>query len=226
MYIRTQIISALCLIATSMLSARDNADCQAEVTAKMLNDTIEICVKAYPVETQLSFLMQGLNICILAPDTLKLSFPSAPMVKHKVRRHPNEVKAELSSRHRQPKGHDSLNHVVRPDVLPLVTALNDTTATLTFAGRTCPTRDFRIDVDRENAEMTFSIKVSSRYLTQKEDTVGIYVYSLPMGGNMQEFTGRRLSGELTPSPNGLGEGLNNENAASRKFQRNMTIKIN
>ena len=197
-----------------------------KVEAVELKDSVDIRVTAYKIETQLAFLMQGLNICVEQPDTLILSFPSASMVRNKVRRHPNEVKAELASQKRHLEaGHDSVNNVVRPDVQPLVAALNDTTATIVYGNIKTPTQRFRIEVDREQAIMIFSFKVKANWLTLVNGILDLDIYSLPMKGDRQEFVGHRLSGEKSPQPHGLGEGLRKEDAANRTFREKILVKI-
>lgn len=221
-----KIVSTIGLLTMGMLPASATVPDSIEVKATEQHDSLEIQITAYKIETQLTFLMQGLNIRIEQPDIVTLTFPSAPMVKNKVKRHPNEVKAVLESqRKRQSAGHDSINHVVRPDVLPLVAALNDTTATIACHGATETTHGFRIDVDRENAVIVFSIKVPAGSIDAKEPTLHLCVYSLPASENRQEFTGKRLSGENSPSPNGLGEGIRKGDAANRTFRKSLAVAI-
>ena len=221
-----KIASIFSLLAMVFLPSAAAVPDSIDVKATEHCDSVEIQITVYKIETQLTFLMQGLNICVEQPDTVTLSFPSAPMVRNKVNRHPNEVKAVLESqRKRQGAGHDSINHVVRPDVLPLVAALNDTTATITRHGAKEATHGFRIVVDKENAVMAFSIKVPARSVDAKEAKLDLCVYSVPASENRQEFTGRRLSGENSPRPNGLGEGLRKEDAASRTFRKSFTINL-
>ena len=221
-----KIVSVISLLAVGILPVTAAVPDSIDVKATEQHDSVEIRITAYKIETQLTFLMQGLNILIEQADTVTLSFPSAPMVKNRVKRHPNEVKAVLASqRKRQGEGHDSVNHVVRPDVLPLVAALNDTTATISYHGTTEATHGFKIDVDRENAIMVFSIKVPACYVDTKDAKLGLCIYSVPVGENRQEFTGKRLSDENSPRPNGLGEGFRKGDAASRAFRKAYSVII-
>ena len=220
------IVSVIYLLAMVFLPATAAVPNSIDVKVTECHDSVEISVTAYRIETQLTFLMQGLNIIIERPDTLTLSFPSAPMVRSKVKRHPNEVKAVLESqRKRQGAGHDSINHVVRPDVLPLVAALNDTTATISHHGTTEAAHGFKINVNRENAVMVFSIKVPTFYIDTKETKLDLCLYSTPEDENRLEFTGRRLSDENSPRPNGMGEGFRKGDAASRTFYKVLTVII-
>lgn len=220
------ILLTICLLAVGVLPVTAAVPDSISVKATEQHDSLEIQITAYKIETQLTFLMQGLNILIEQPDTVTLSFPSAPMVRNKVKRHPNEVKAVLESqRKRQGAGHDSINHVVRPDVLPLVAALNGTTATMAFRGATDAIHGFKIDVDRENAVMVFTIKVSTCFIDAKREKLLLCIYSTPENENRQEFTGKRLSGENSPRPNGLGEGFRKEDAASRTFRKMLSVIV-
>ena len=220
-----KIVSVISLLAVGILPVTAAVPDSIDVKATEQHDSVEIRITAYKIETQLTFLMQGLNILIEHPNTATLSFPSAPMVKNRVKRHPNEVKAVLESQRKRQEGHDSINHVVRPDVLPLVAALNDTTATISHHGTTEATHGFKIDVDRENAIMVFSIKVPVCYFDTKEAKLFLCIYSIPVGENRQEFTGKRLSDENSPRPNGLGEGFRKGDAASRTFYKVLTVII-
>lgn len=221
-----KMVSVISLLAAGMLPATAAVSDSINVKATELYDSLEIQITAYKIETQLTFLMQGLNIRIEQPDTVTLAFPSAPMVKNKVKRHPNEVKAVLESqRKRQSAGHDSINHVVRPDVLPLVAALNDTTATITCHGTKKTTHGFKIDVDREKAVMVFYMKVPACFVDTKAAKMGLSIYSIPADENRQEFTGKRLSGEDSPRPHGLGGGLRKGDAASRTFRKSLSVII-
>jgi len=222
----SKIVLLISLLAVGILPVTAAVPDSIDVKASEQHDSVEIRITAYKIETQLTFLMQGLNILIEQPDTVTLSFPSAPMVKNRVKRHPNEVKAVLASqRKRQEEGHDSINRVVRPDVLPLVAALNDTTATISHHGTTEVAHGFKIDVDRENAIMVFSIKVPVCYFDAKETKHGLCIYSIPVGENRREFTGKRLSDETSPRPNGLGEGFRKGDSASRTFRKKLSVII-
>lgn len=197
-----------------------------EVVAVEQEDSIAVKVTAYKIETQLTFLMQGLTIRVEQPDTLTLAFPSAPMVRNKVRRHPNEVKAVLVTQRKQREtGIDSINRVVRPDVQPLVAALNDTTAMAIYKGSTAATRDFHIDVDREKAVMTFAIKVPRYCINAVQGLLPLTVLSFPPNDNLQEFDGKRLSSGQAPRPNGLGEGMRKEDGASRTVSKTFSATI-
>ena len=218
----TSIISLLAMVFLPAIAAMPDS---IDVKATEHCDSVEIQITVYKIETQLTFLMQGLTIIVEQFDTVTLSFPSAPMVRSKVKRHPNEVKAVLAPGTLPASGRDSINHVVRPDVLPLVAALNDTTATISHHGTTEAAHGFKIDVNRENAIMVFSIKVPACYIDTNEAKLDLFIYSVPVDGNRQEFTGRRLSGENSPRPNGLGEGLRNGEAASRTFRKSLAVAI-
>lgn len=222
----SKIVSVISMLAVGILPVSAAVPDSIDVKAMEQRGSVEIRITAYKIETQLTFLMQGLNILIEQPDTVTLRFPSAPMVKNRVKRHPNEVKAVLASqRKRLDEGHDSINHVVRPDVLPLVAALNDTVATISHHGTTEATHGFKIAVDRENAIMVFSIKVPACYVDTKESRLGLRICSIPAGENRREFTGKRLSDEASPRPKGLGEGFVRGETASRTFRMSLSITI-
>ena len=209
-------------------NANLNAGPRIDVDASAKADSIVMQVTTYDIETQLTMLMQGLTLQVMQADTLTLSFPSAQMVRHKVRRHPNEVKASLSGSH-QPTGmgRDDINGVVRPDVQPLVAALNDTTATIGSGGVVRPSRNFSIDVNRETAVMVFRIAVPKQAVQlHGAGMVNITLLSEPSAlGPRPEFKGNRLSEENAPRPGGLGEGLRKEDMGRRTINRDFTVRV-
>lgn len=220
------IIASFFMLATHVLSAQNHVSDTIEVKAIQTGDSISFQLKVFPVETQLTFLMQGLNIRILQPDTLTVSFPSAAMVRSKVRRHPNEVKAVLEKQKKQRIGQDSVNHVVRPDVQPLVAALNDTTANIYCQNNRLSTHNYKIDLDRQNAIITFSFKLHNNCVSSIDGMANLFIFSAPLGkADRAEFAGRQLSNEKSPHPNGLGEGIRKEDVSKRTFKKNVVVKI-
>ena len=220
------VIVIICMLAVNVLSAQNNVQESVRVKAVLNGDSVLFQLTAFQIETQLTFLMQGLDICVIQYDTLTMSFPSAVMVKNKVKRHPNEVKAMLESQRKQRTGQDSINHVVRPDVQPLVAALNDTLATIAWQGNKYPIHDYRIGVDRQRALMTFSFKVHKDLISSTSSTVQLSISSVPLGRTGRtEFAGRRLSEGNSPHPNGLGEGIRKEDVAKRTFRKYVAVEI-
>lgn len=214
------------IIAACHLSSQNLNPDSVKAEVESVSDSLYFKVTAFQIETQLSFLMQGVTISIIQPDTLTMSFPSAMMVRNKVKRHPNEVKAVLTSRQRQEIGRDSMNHVVRPDVQPLVAALNDTTAMVYYQGKNITTRDFNIDVDREKAIMCFAFRLNKKYFLDNNEILNLFISSKPSNnGERTEFRGKKLSGENAPRPNGLGEGIKKEDVQKRSFQKAISIRI-
>lgn len=220
------IIVIIFLLASVLLSAQSSVPDSIIVKALQNGDSITIQLAVYQIETQLTFLMQGLSITVVQPDTLMMSFPSAEMVKNKVKRHPNEVKAVLEKQRKQQPGQDSINHIVRPDVQPLVAALNDTTATICYQNNKVVTRNYKIDVNREEAIMTFSFKLHKIYISPIDGFLNVSLFSVPPSkSDRAEFGGKRLSNENSPHPNGLGEGIRKEDVSKRTFKKCITIKV-
>ncbi len=213
-------------MTANMLSAQTLEPDSIKIRVIEFDDSIAFKLNISQIETQLTFLMQGLDILVIQPDTLKMSFPNAAMVRNKVKRHPNEVKAVLASGRGQ-QGQDSINHVVRPDVQPLVTALNDTTAVVNYKGENVNIRSFLIDVDRDKAEMTFTIKTERGFVNKTDGMVDLILSSVPQihMGDREEFAGKRLSDENAPQPNGLGEGLRKEDASKRTLLKKISVTI-
>ena len=216
----------MCLQASVLLLAQPSVSDSLEVGALQKGDSLTLQVTVYRIETQLAFLMQGVSIAILQPDTLTMSFPSADMVRDKVRRHPNEVKAVLEKQRKQQLGRDKDNHVVRPDVQPLVAALNDTTAFIYYNNSKVATRGYKIEVNRKDAIMVFSFKLHKNCITTNDGLICISIFSAPSSmSDRAEFSGERLSNDISPLPNGLGEGLRKEDVPKRIFKKRVIVKI-
>lgn len=222
---RYYILISFLMTACHLSSQNLNPD-SVKAEVESVDDSLLFKVTAYQIETQLTFLMQGVTVSVIQPDTLVMSFPSAMMVRNKVKRHPNEVKAVLASSQRQEVGRDSMNRVVRPDVQPLVAALNDTTAIVAYQGKNKTTRNFNIDVDRDKAIMSFSFRLNKKYFSNNNELISLLISSIPFSkGEKAEFLGEKLSGENAPRPNGLGEGIKREDVQKRTFQRTITVRI-
>jgi len=215
------------ILASKFMSAQSSVSDSFDVKVFHKGDSIAFQVSLSQIETQLAFLMQGLNITIVQPDTLTMSFPSAAMVKNKVKRHPNEVKAVLKKqRNKQQSEHYSINNVVRPDVQPLVAALNDTTAIIYYQNEKISTREYKIDVNRKTAVMTFYYKLHENLILSIDGLVNVNLFSAPFySSDRAEFVGKRLSGKNTPHPNGLGEGIRKEDVSKRTFKKSVIVKI-
>jgi len=218
------IILSLLTMSTISVFAHDVNTDDVDVIVLENEDSISIKLTALKIETQLAFLMQGLNISVLQEDTLTLSFPSALVVRDRVKRHPNEVKAELSSTKDRRIGNDTINHVVRPDVQPLVAALNDTTAILKHKGTNIYIRSFKIEVDVEKERMTFTIHFPKKYILDNGEELCLSLSSIPNYNNRKEFSGRRLSLEKQKNPNGLGEGIRKDDIEKRNFYKEVVVK--
>ena len=189
-------------------------------------ETLLLSISVRQIETQLTFLMQGLNISIAQQDTVTISFPSAAMVRHKVKHHPNEVKAVLVTDREAQSGHNDGNHVVRPDVQPLVAALCDTTATITCGNTTTQTKNYSISVNREKAIMKFTISLNMNQNAIIGNKLHLALSSNPIvKGDMTEFDGKRLSSENAPNPDGLGEGIRKKDFEERTFHKDIYVNI-
>ncbi len=181
-------------------------------------NTIEFSVRTEDIETQLAFLMQGLTIRVNLDDTLTMRFPSAQMVRRKIHRHPNEVKAQFSST-------DSIGKIIRPDVMPLVSAINDTLATVILNDTLFHTSDYKVDLERESHTMTFYLRIDES-LISLPDSVALDISSIPhWHGEKPEFQGKRLSHENRLGPDGMGEGLTEKNRNKRSIHKQMTILL-
>ncbi len=174
------------------------------------------------LRTQLSFLMQGLNVDMPLLDSMRVSFPTAAMVRQKMQHHPNQVKPEFAQ--------GDTARMVRPDVLPLLQALNDTTATVSSRSIAAQqTHDFSISVDRTTGVMTFEAQLPGEDIADVMSNlsyVGLLLTSSAAGMSAgQEYGGKSLSGEHRRHPQGFGEGLQAGDAERRRFSRQLIAVI-
>lgn len=183
-------------------------------------DSLIIRLTANDTKQQLAVLMQGLHLYLPSVHR-SIIFPSAPMVRNKLKHHPNEVKATIQN--------DSNNEEVRPDLFPLVVALCDTTTIVydSLRNEVIRTRDFTIILDRENAILSFSVTVPCKWEELgNTDSLSIEVFSTPGNfSSITEFTGTRLSPENSPVLNGLGQASmgKDDNNRTVGFKRKIAI---
>lgn len=193
--------------------AQQNRSADWELYAHVTDgDTLCLSLTLHDTKEQLTSLMQGLTLSFLDQKKV-LEYPSAHLVRTKLKRHPNEVKAMMRR--------DSIGGEVKPDLYPLVKALSDTTAVLvdSVSMTRKNIRSFDLMLDKEHALLTYSVKLPISEM-QCTDSIAIVIMSEP--GELydkREFTGRRLSRETSPVPNGLGE------ASMVKGDKNRTVRI-
>lgn len=165
---------------------------------------------------QLSFLMQGLHVNLYDSASnlaIEIKFPNARMVRDKIKHHPNEVKAM----HRQ------AGDEVRPDLLPLISALNDTCCIANGSNGLPICCSHAIALDKTNGEMTFSVNILPDSDIFLQDSVSVEILSSPIDMK-SEFEGRKLSQENQMPPGGMGQAPANGQDSNRTIR--LTRKIN
>ena len=182
-------------------------------------DTLFVNIETDSPANQLSFLMQGLSICVKdtasAKELFVVHLPNAQMVKHKVKHHPNEVKAMLKN--------DSSE--IRPDLQPLISALNDTLSVLK-KDTVLQSCNHRITLDRENGIISIRVNIPIAFISVP-DMVFLEISSSPMRiGNRKEFEGTRMSTENRMQKGGLGSEPNSMKDQKRiiTYGKNVLIK--
>ena len=101
-----------------------------------------------------AFLMQGLSLTIPNLDMLdstRITFPSARDVSPKITRHPGEVKATLKD-----------NKEKRPDIRPLLVALNDTTTCIEVRNQRNYVHDYQIEVEPNTGTIRYSVTLPAK----------------------------------------------------------------
>lgn len=177
------------------------------VDALRTQDSLRLTITTTIPKTQLSFLMQGLRITIL--DSLKhpvvsIELPNAKMIRDKIKHHPNEVKAM----------HRMAGDEVRPDLLPIITALNDTCSKVNSFDSQEISCSHLITLDKTNGEMTIAVCILSVSSILLQDSILVEILSSPMEMK-SEFEGRRLSQENQMPPGGMGQPPKSNNDQNR-----------
>lgn len=171
-------------------------DAGISVTIIQSNDSLKFIATTKEPKHHLSLLMQGLQVhLVCGKDSVYIKFPDAAMVRHKVKRHPNEIKPTFSR--------DSIGKEVRPDITPLTHALSDTLAYVNTCGNDIYTSDYTISLNKKENSLTFEICLPDMMFSG--DSVFVNILSMPQKGSRREFTGRKLSKENKANPRGLGE---------------------
>lgn len=205
----------LLLLSAPALGARVPADTAAvKVVAGCRADSLDLCVSLLEPRMQLTALMQGLAL-EMEGGGCRVVFPAAPMVRHRMKRHPNEVKASFRDKERKEE--------IRPDLAPLISALNDTVARVTMgedSARMRAYRHFRIALDREAAVVTFAVRLPCPRVGALPDTLAVVLSSSPAElYDQREFRGTSRSVEKGPDDRGLGH------APMVKDDRNRTFRL-
>lgn len=220
MKLRFSILTVLCLLCgcCNAQQTKTLSDSLA-LSSEIIQDSLRLDIKTDNPKFQMSFLMQGLTITMYdsrKQDSMKIVFPNARMVKHKVQRHPNEVKAMTNG-----SGSEK-----RPDLQPLISALNDTTIIVSYCKDHILLQPTNIMLDREKETLEFSVCIPNLMNLRKDDIVCVIVETSQFEQfKKPEFDGKRLSKENKMPPGGLGQISNMHNDSNRNFKISKTIKI-
>lgn len=182
-------------------------------------DSVNIAVACLHPKYQMSFLMQGFQMTLidsLTNDSIVIKYPNAMMVRNKIKRHPNEVKATIKR--------DGSER--RPDLQPLISALNDTISTVQYNNDSIIASHHKIILNRESETLEFSINIPHHFRLCNQKTITLIVECTQSGlFDSPEFIGKRLSKENKMPPGGLGQISNIQNDSNRNFKIVKTIKI-
>ena len=196
------------VLSPCLLWGQQNSDIEdVSIHAFRTQDSLLITITTSVPRIQLSFLMQGMKITIqdtLKNSTLSIEHPNARMVKNKIKHHPNEVKAM----HRQ------TGDEVRPDLLPLISALNDTCCVASSFDGQPISCSHSIVLDKTSGEMIFEIFIIPPSSILLQDSIVAEIISSPVEIK-SEFEGRRLSQENRMPPSGMGQPPKSNNDQNR-----------
>ncbi len=120
-----------------------------------------------------TLIMQGLTLYIhyTNADSATISFPSAKDVNDKVSHHPGEVKATIQG------GQEK-----RPDMRPLIAALNDTVLSILIRGETCTIPEYEVSIEPSSGTLTYMLHVPRP--ANGEGISRIKLFSRPDAGTM------------------------------------------
>lgn len=199
-----------------------NKEQKDSITIKtfLTKDSLHLSISTSYPRYQLSFLMQGLYVHVkkLTGDTLVyLSFPNASEVRGMIRHHPNEIKA---------MHHGDGEIEIRPDLQPLVFALNTIPAKVMMRDSVIRLCTHNIKIEKENGGLSFSVTIPTDTLLHPGDSVIVGLTSTSKQLKLvSEYDGRRLSRENRMPPHGLGSAPSIMNAIERDVRIQRRIKI-
>lgn len=190
------------------------------VKAEFYNDTLRISLSSQCRKIQLSFLMQGVCVGFVEKsrsDTAFVEFPTASDVRTLIKRHPNEVKAMHYGNGLQE---------VRPDLLPLVDALNSQKAKFIKNGNESDSCRHCIAINKESGSITFVAVVPIPGSELNGDSLALTISSIPRNyKDNAEFSGSRRSRENRQLQNGMGDSPDEREAWKRQYRNQVTVGI-
>lgn len=146
-----------------------------------------------------TLIMQGfkLSICMGKADTIYLLYPSAKDVEQSIKHHPGEVKATIKD-----------NHERRPDLRPVIAALNDSKIKLVNGCDTTIIDRLLVNIDTGSGELSYTVSLPCTVVTSKVSTVILHSLPTEQMVNKDEFSSqgyRSYSYESQEQPFGAGK---------------------
>ena len=189
------------------------------VCAKEISDSLQISIMTDSPRVQMSFLMQGVIINIVDTtnsNILSFHLPCAKDVRDKIHHHPNEVKAM----------HKNDQIEIRPDLQPLISALNGLPAQIGNKDSIIDNCKHYIYLDKETGNTLFTLYIPIETISLDKDSLVLLIESYPQFTNGgEEYVGKRLSMENRMPPRGLGNTPDESNAEERKVEIRRTIIV-
>lgn len=217
-----QTISFLLCVLLSLCSWGQHANSIADsinTIAYLYQDTLQISLNTSNPKAQMSFMMQGMGINIMdltGNSIISVILPNAGIVKSQIKHHPNEVKAM----------HQREGDEVRPDLFPLVSALNRVPAQMLAGDTIIGQCRHLIKVDKGNGSLCFSIFIPTNNLIIHCDSLLLDIKSsLKTSYHRVEYEGLRLSQENRMPPNGLGNAPTERNAREREIRMKKKVEL-
>jgi len=198
-------------VATKALTPAQKAIDKSKVSMSYTvdNATNVITVSTSDPVVLRTFIMQGFSLDLSGQYAYTIKVPSAKDVESKISHHPGEVKATMQG--------DSEK---RPDIRPLLTALNQVDAPIyAKSGKVGKAKRFQVYLDTETGRMTYKITLSNTY--SMDLPVNVTLKSTPIEGEQEfgnQFPNRNEAGRQQPF--GVGQPMQPNDG-----QREMTIQF-
>lgn len=143
-----------------------------------------------------TLIMQGfqLSICKNTADTIYLTCPSAKDVEQIIKHHPGEVKATIQD-----------NHEIRPDLRPIIAALNNSKIKLINGNETSMIDGLLVNIDTECGVLFYTIKLPYNIIANKISTIILHSSPTDRMINRNEFSSQgyqSLSNQVQEQPFG------------------------
>lgn len=190
------------LLSVSCATAEQLSPSQQSVVKENIKVDFEVSQNANTIKVSTSdpivlrtFIMQGFSLIINGQYAYTVNVPSARSVENKISHHPGEVKATMQG-----------NHEKRPDVRPVLEALNKVTVNILQEDKSVGETDyFNVSIEPSTGILTYVIKLPNEYSV--DVPVKILLISTPQmtEGELKKGNFPNRNESERPQPFGAGQ---------------------